>query len=172
MFTALTLNTATPQSDEGVSSLVDAWLSLRDIELNGERNRALYIMKSRGMYHSNQVREFIITDNGLKLVNVYLGPEGVLTGSAREAQELQEESSNATRKTELLRKDKSIERKKMLLEAKIAALNSEFETEKEELDNNYLQQELKTKIVENNRRRLSVKRTGALNSGTEKRKKS
>jgi circadian clock protein KaiC len=105
-------------------------------------------------------------------VNVYLGPEGVLTGSAREAQELQEESSNATRKTELLRKDKSIERKKMLLEAKIAALNSEFETEKEELDNNYLQQELKTKIVENNRRRLSVKRTGALNSGTEKRKKS
>jgi circadian clock protein KaiC len=88
MFTALTLITGPTQSDEGVSSLVDAWLSLRDIEYNGERNRAIYIMKSRGMYHSNQVREFMITDNGLKLVNVFVGPEGVLTGSAREAQEL------------------------------------------------------------------------------------
>ena len=91
MFTALTLNTiVTEQTDEGVSSLVDAWLLVRDIESNGERNRGMYIMKSRGMKHSNQVREFVITDKGLDLVDVYLGAEGVLTGSAREAQQMQE----------------------------------------------------------------------------------
>jgi circadian clock protein KaiC len=77
MFTALTLNNiVNEQTDEGVSSLVDAWLLVRDIEFNGERNRGMYIMKSRGMKHSNQVREFIITDKGLDLVEVYLGPDG------------------------------------------------------------------------------------------------
>src|SRR6185503_12659826 len=89
MFTALTLNTVvSEQTDEGVSSLVDAWLLVRDIEFNGERNRGMYIMKSRGMKHSNQVREFVITDKGIDLVEVYLGTDGVLIGSAREAQQL------------------------------------------------------------------------------------
>jgi len=75
--------------DEGISSIVDTWISIKDVEANGERNKALYIMKSRGMKHSNQVREFMITDNGLKLVEVYLGPRGILVGSEREAQKLQ-----------------------------------------------------------------------------------
>ncbi|MGN6638613.1 MAG: circadian clock protein KaiC, partial [Mucilaginibacter sp.] len=75
MFTALALNTVVgDQTDEGVSSLVDTWLLVRDIESNGERNRGLYVIKSRGMKHSNQVREFVITDSGLDLVDVYLGP--------------------------------------------------------------------------------------------------
>ena len=78
------------QTDEGVSSLVDAWILVRDIEANGERNRGIYIMKSRGMKHSNQVREFVITDNGIDLMDVYLSCEGVLIGSAREAQQLNE----------------------------------------------------------------------------------
>ena len=96
MFTALSMNTViNEQTDESVSSLVDAWLLVRDIEFNGERNRGMYIMKSRGMKHSNQVREFIITDKGLNLVEVYLGPDGILTGSAREAQMLQEETGVA-----------------------------------------------------------------------------
>src|SRR6476620_1052597 len=99
MFTALALNTiVNEQTDEGVSSLVDAWLLVRDIESNGERNRGLYIMKSRGMKHSNQVREFVITDKGLDLVDVFLGPEGILTGSAREAQELNEVTGQVLRK--------------------------------------------------------------------------
>src|SRR6201999_690398 len=98
MFTALSLNTiVSEQTDEGVSSLVDAWLLVRDIEFNGERNRGMYIMKSRGMKHSNQVREFVITDNGIDLIDVYLGPEGVLTGSAREAQKLQEQTGEVLR---------------------------------------------------------------------------
>jgi circadian clock protein KaiC len=83
MLTALNSG-STEHIDENVSSLVDAWLLVRDVESNGERNRALYIMKSRGMKHSKEVREFLITSKGLSLVNVYRGPEGVLIGTARE----------------------------------------------------------------------------------------
>ncbi len=90
MFTALSLNTiVNEQTDEGISSLVDTWLLVRDIENGGERNRALYVMKSRGMKHSNQVREFVISDDGLNLIDVYLGEKGVLIGSARVAQQLE-----------------------------------------------------------------------------------
>ncbi len=74
-------------SDQQIASLIDTWLLVKPIEGNGERNRALYILKSRGMAHSNQVREFLITDRGIELADVYVGPEHVLTGSARAAQE-------------------------------------------------------------------------------------
>src|SRR6202000_891507 len=128
MFTALTLNNiVNEQTDEGVSSLVDAWLLVRDIEYNGERNRGMYIMKSRGMKHSNQVREFIITDKGLDLVDVYLGPDGILTGSAREAQMLQEQTGEILRDNAVSRKDREIMRKRKVLEAKISSLQTEFE---------------------------------------------
>lgn len=73
-----------------ISSLIDTWLFLRDIEVDGERNRGLYVLKSRGMEHSNKIREFLITNEGVKLQNVYIGPDGVLTGSARVAQEAKE----------------------------------------------------------------------------------
>ena len=98
MFTALLFgdeNVATTHS--GISSLVDAWLLVQDIETNGERNRAIYIMKSRGMKHSNQVREFLITDKGIELVDVYIGPEGILVGSAREAQQWKDASGQQFR---------------------------------------------------------------------------
>lgn len=86
MFTALTSsNENNQQADEGVSSLVDVWLKVRDIEFNGERNRGIYIMKSRGMKNSNKVREFLITNKGIKMIDIVVGPNGVLTGSAREA---------------------------------------------------------------------------------------
>jgi circadian clock protein KaiC len=89
MCTALTMQSAVDQADEGISSLVDTWIQVRDLEMNGERNKGLYILKSRGMAHSNQVREFVITSEGIQLVDIFLGPEGVLTGSARkEAQGL------------------------------------------------------------------------------------
>jgi circadian clock protein KaiC len=91
LFTSLTgAGEAAEQSMIGISSLIDTWLLLRIFEANGERNRGLYILKSRGMAHSNQVREFLLTDKGAELVDVYIGPEGVLTGSARMAQELKE----------------------------------------------------------------------------------
>jgi circadian clock protein KaiC len=159
MFTALSLNTiVNEQTDEGISSLVDAWLSVRDIESNGERNRGLYIMKSRGMKHSNQVREFVITDDGLDLVDVYLGPEGVLTGSAREAQQLTEATSIVLKTHALNRKDIEIGRKRKVLEAKIASLKEEFESVQDELNKSYIEEDLKKEIVEKNRRQLVVSR--------------
>jgi len=159
MFTALALNdNKTEQTDEGVSSLVDVWILVRDIESNGERNRGLYVMKSRGMKHSNQVREFVITDEGLKLVEVFLGPEGVLTGSARVTQELMEKTSEAIRDHALSRKDREIERKRMALESKISTLKEEFESLQEELNKSYIEDELKKSILEDNRKELTRKR--------------
>ncbi|GAB3279007.1 circadian clock protein KaiC [Larkinella harenae] len=152
LFTALSLNTIVDQqTDEGVSSLVDAWLLVRDIESNGERNRGLYVMKSRGMKHSNQVREFVITDTGVDLIDVYLGAEGVLTGSAREAQQLQEATGVALRDHAVTRKDREIERKRLVLESKIASLKEEFESVQEELNRTFVEEELRKEIIEQNR---------------------
>ena len=156
MFTALTLNTVvSEQTDEGVSSLVDCWLLVRDIEFNGERNRGMYIMKSRGMKHSNQVREFVISDKGIDLVEVYLGPDGVLTGSAREAQKLQEQTGAALRESAIDLKDREINRKRKVLEAKISSLNVEFESVEEELNKIYAQEELIKKITQQNRNEMT-----------------
>jgi len=159
LFTALNfISTIKEQSDEGVSSLVDAWVVVRDIENNGERNRGLYIMKSRGMKHSNQVREFIITDKGIDLVPVYLGPGGVLTGSAREAQQLDEVAGVELKTHELGRKDREIERKRLVLEAKIASLKEEFESVQEQLNKTYLEEDLKKEIMERIRKQLTEER--------------
>ncbi|SOD82518.1 circadian clock protein KaiC [Spirosoma fluviale] len=159
LFTALTLNNViNEQTDEGVSSLVDAWLLVKDIEFNGERNRGLYVMKSRGMKHSNQVREFIITDKGLDLVDVYLGSEGVLTGSAREAQQLLEETGIVLREYATTRKDREIERKKLILESKIASLKEEFESVQDELNKTYIEDELRKEVMQKNREQMTRSR--------------
>jgi len=159
MFTALTLNTIiSDQTDEGVSSLVDAWLLVRDIEYNGERNRGMYIMKSRGMKHSNQVREFVITDKGLDLVDVYLGPDGVLTGSAREAQILQEQTGEVLRDYALTRKDREILRKRKVLEAKISSLQTEFESVEEELNKISQEEQLIKNVTDKTRTEITQRR--------------
>ena len=97
-FTVLTENGGRLEtSDVGISSLIDTWMLVRDIEVSGERNRGLYVLKSRGMNHSNQIREFILSSKGIKLVEVYLGPAGMLTGSARVALEEQERDARCGR---------------------------------------------------------------------------
>ena len=159
MFTALADNeNVQEQTDESVSSLVDAWLSIRSIEFNGERNRGLYVMKSRGMKHSNQVREFVISDLGLDLIDVFLGPDGVLTGSARETHQLLEKSGLVIRDHAVLRKEREIVRKKMVLEAKIASLKEEFETIQEELNKTYIEEDLKKDFLEKNRQQMTQNR--------------
>jgi len=161
MFTALSLNTiVNEQTDEGVSSLVDAWILVRDIEFNGERNRGLYVMKARGMKHSNQVREFVISDEGLNLIDVYVGPDGVLTGSARKQQMLMEQTGEAIHSHAVSRKDREIERKRKVLEAKISSLNSEYESVEEELNKVYLEEELKKQILNKNREEITRIRRG------------
>lgn len=163
MFTALSLNNIiNEQTDEGVSSLVDAWLLVKDIEYNGERNRGMYIMKSRGMKHSNQVREFVITNKGLDLIDVFPGPEGVLTGSAREAQQLQEATGEVLRNHALVRKDREIARKRTVLEAKIQGLNEEFDSVQDELNKVHDQEKLKMEVLERNRNEIINSR----NNGT------
>jgi circadian clock protein KaiC len=135
IFSSLTLgSSAMEATDVAVSSIVDTWLVVRDIELNGERNRALHILKSRGMHHSNQVREYRLTSRGIVLSEVYLGPEGsLLTGSARVAQEARETAAAIARRGEIRRKQRALERKRAALEAQIASMRSEFETESDEL---------------------------------------
>jgi circadian clock protein KaiC len=122
------------QTEVGVSSLVDTWLLLRSIELNGERNRGLYVLKSRGMAHSNQIREFVLGEHGVELVDVYVGAGGVLTGSSRLVQAAREEAEQRSREWELERKRRDMTRKRRALEARIAALEAEFEAEFEEME--------------------------------------
>jgi circadian clock protein KaiC len=133
MFVNLTAGgNAWEHTDVGVSSLIDTWILLRDMELTGERNRGLYVLKSRGMKHSNQIREFLITSDGIELQDVYIGPEGVLTGSMRAAQEDREKAATAARAQELEHKQRDLARKRAALEAKIAALRAEFESVEDE----------------------------------------
>jgi circadian clock protein KaiC len=120
---------ALEQSEVAISSLIDTWLLVRDIEIGGERNRGMYILKSRGMAHSNQIREFLLTDHGVELRDVYVGESGVLTGSARLAQEAQEKAAMTTRNQEVELRRVELERKRMSLEAQIAALRAEFAVE-------------------------------------------
>jgi circadian clock protein KaiC len=146
------------QTGIGISSLIDTWISLRDIELNGERNRGLYILKSRGMAHSNQIREFIFTNHGIDLLDVYTGPEGVLTGSARYAQAEKEKAQNLLRQQEVERKRREIEGKRLKMEAAIAELQGAFEADKEELEKLIVQEELQLKTREKNREYLAQMR--------------
>ena len=133
-FTSLTHGQqALEQTDVGISSLIDTWILLRDAELNGERNRCLYVLKSRGMAHSNQVREFVLSGRGIHLVPAYVGAGTVLTGSARLAQQARERAEEITRQEEMEQKRRELERKRQVVEAQIAALRSEFTQEEEQV---------------------------------------
>jgi len=135
LFTSLTADqTQLEQTEIGISSLMDAWILLQMIESNGERNRGLYILKARGIDHSNQIREFHLTAKGIQLIDVYLGSEGVLTGTARLAQEAKERNVILTRQQEIARKQRELARKRQVLEAQIAALRTEFMVEEEEME--------------------------------------
>jgi circadian clock protein KaiC len=121
-------------TDNAITSLVDTWLVVRDLELNGERNRGLHILKSRGMAHSNQVREFIMSERGIELKDIYIGPAGMLTGSARVAQEARERAQQVNRNEEVERQQLELKRKHDALEGQIAALRAEFSAEEARIE--------------------------------------
>jgi circadian clock protein KaiC len=129
MLTETMSGSALERTDAALSSLVDTWVVLRDLETNGERNRGLHVLKSRGMAHSNQVREFIVTDAGIRLTDVYIGPSGMLTGSARVQQEGRERAERVTLTEEAERQQLALECKRAALEAQVAALRAEFSGE-------------------------------------------
>jgi circadian clock protein KaiC len=132
VFTSLTRGGEQREDSEvGISSLIDTWLQLRSIELGGERNRGLYVLKSRGMAHSNQIREFQLTSRGIELLDVYAGDEGVLTGSMRVAQEARERAAEADKVRDAGARARSSQRRRRTLEAQIAALRAELEDEED-----------------------------------------
>jgi circadian clock protein KaiC len=134
LFTSLTQGGHALQTTEAaMSSLMDSWLLLQDFEGNGERNRVLYVLKARGMAHSNQIREFLISHRGVDLVDAYIGPSGVLTGSARAAQEALEKAAGLSRQQEAARRKRELERKREAIERQINGLRSDYESETMEL---------------------------------------
>lgn len=129
LFTSLNAEREQAHADQQLASLVDSWLLVRNLEGNGEHNRVLYVLKSRGMAHSNQIREFLLTDQGIELADVYVGPQGVLTGSARQAQEAKEVADGSARVEELEQRRVNLERRRESVEAQTATLWREYEDE-------------------------------------------
>ena len=153
LFTSLTRGgLALQQSELATSSLMDSWLLLQDFQGNGERNRVLYVIKARGMAHSNQVREFVISSRGIDLVDAYIGPSGVLTGSSRVAQAAREKAEALASQQEAVQRKRELARKRATLEQRIAALRTEYETEEAELQ--YLDEQAGTQM-----RLLTAERT-------------
>ncbi len=144
IFNSLTTGSASAPEDSqvGVSSLMDTWLLLRNVEMNGERNRTLYVLKSRGMSHSNQVREFVLSEKGIDLVDVYIGADQVLTGSARVAQEIHEHARMELRKRGHERILRELSNKQKSIESQIAALRAESEAQVSEVNFAIAQEEL------------------------------
>jgi circadian clock protein KaiC len=157
-FTNLTHPDQLEETSAGVSSLMDVWLLVVNAESNGERNRVFHILKSRGMAHSNQLREFLITDSGIDLVNAYIGPGGVLTGSARLQQEAQEKAAALATQEELERRRRVLDRKRQVMEAQVAALQAEISAEEEELQALQDKSNLQRKIAGEERERLALAR--------------
>jgi circadian clock protein KaiC len=147
MYSNLSQGDALEKTAIEVSSLMDTWLLLSDIEINGERNRALYILKSRGMKHSNQVRELVLTDKGIELKDVYVGAAGVLTGSARLSQEASEKAEALILKQGFEFKQRELERKRKILDAQIIAMRTAFESEEDNLKKAISEEKLSDKVI-------------------------
>ena len=164
VFTSLTSGgtaTSAPEDSQmGVSSLMDTWLLLRNVEFNGERNRLIYVLKSRGMAHSNQVREFVLSDAGIDLRAVYLGEDRVLTGTARVAQEAQERAAAGLRQEDHARKLRQLAAKRKALEARIVALQAEGEAEEAEVTFTIAQETLQTSTTQQNADAMAALRGG------------
>lgn len=158
VWTNLTYGEEQEKTDVGISSLVDTWLLLRDIELGGERNRALYVLKSRGMAHSNQIREFLLTDHGIELSDIYLGPEGVLTGSARQSQEAKESAEALARGQKIAARRRELERKRHALEARITAMRKEFEADEEEAKRIIVESQNREDVFSHDKQKMAASR--------------
>jgi len=165
MFTSLTsAESAIEDSQVEVSSLIDAWLLVRTIESNGERNRGLYILKARGIAHSNQVREFLLTDHGIELLDAYIGSEGVLMGSARSSQLAREKAAEVERQQITARKQGELRRKEQLYEAQLQALKGQFESERDAILKELDEEQTRVKSVADQRLEIARLRK-ADNSG-------
>jgi circadian clock protein KaiC len=159
VFTSLTAGGDSQEATTvAVSSVIDTWIVMRDIELNGERNRGMYVIKSRGMAHSNQIREFVLSPRGIQLIEPYLGLEGVLTGSARIAQEAKERAAADDKRSALQRKERLVAQKRAELNAQIEALRSRFETDIAELSRDVAEANSQAEQLVSNRDAMAASR--------------
>lgn len=152
---------AAEATDAEMSSLMDTWLLLVYLESNGERNRGLYVLKSRGMNHSNQIREYQLSERGVELVQTYLGSAGVLTGAARLAQEASDTAEKIRRTQEMDRKRREIERRRLAVERQISELRAELEAEEEEVRRSLEQDAVRERVFLDNRGAMATRRGAA-----------
>jgi circadian clock protein KaiC len=131
-------------TNEEISSLIDTWISVRDLEFQGERNRCLHIVKSRGMSHSNQIREFLLTSKGIEMLDVYLGPDGMLTGTARAMREAQEKVQAARFELDQKRNQQELSLHRVAVESEMARLRAELDQLKREEDNVHSEARIRT----------------------------
>ncbi len=165
LFNSLSGDGSLEQSEVGVSSLMDTWLLLRVLEGSGERNRGLYVLKSRGIAHSNQIREFLLTDHGVELLDVVTSPEGFLTGAARMAREAVERAASLDREQQAAAKERELARRSEALEAKIAAMRAEFEAERAEALRRLQQQHQREDALRHDRGELARHRRAEGDNG-------
>lgn len=162
LFTSLTRDGELADgTDIGLSSLMDAWIRLMDMEANGERTRTLYVIKSRGMSHSNQVREYRITDSGICLTDVYVGPEGVLTGTARASQEAREKAAAARRQEAIERRRRDVARRREAIDRQIAELKATLEAEEDEVERLLAEDDAHEAMLKHDTAALAVTRGAA-----------
>ncbi len=174
-FTSLIMGDASASkeyTDNGVSSLMDTWLMLREVQIGAERNRVLHLMKSRGMAHSNQVREFLLTNHGAEIRDVYVGPSGVLlTGSARDALEAQEKAQSLVSAQETEGRERERERKRQAMEAQIAVLRAEFDVEQAEAAKTIGQDQKRAGVLAGDRVQMAhLRQSDAASTGSRKHK--
>jgi circadian clock protein KaiC len=146
------------QVERSISSLMDTWISLAHNEANGERNRLLYVLKARGMGHSNQLREYEITPEGIKVVPAYIGSAGVLTGTARANQEARERDEDEQARQEAERRSRELQRKRQIVERQIADLAAALEAEEAEVATLNAVRENRRKLVEADRSAMAKRR--------------
>jgi circadian clock protein KaiC len=146
------------QNERGVSSLMDTWISLKDADANGERNRVLYLLKSRGMAHSNQLREYRLTNDGIQMVDAYVGPDGVLTGTARLAQEAREREAEIARKQETERRRREVARKRGAMERQVLEMRAAIESEEAEVAKLIEQEEVREAALGAERAVMAIRR--------------
>jgi circadian clock protein KaiC len=162
LFTSLRTDGKSMQgTDQGLFSLMDVWIKLMDVEANGERNRILYVIKARGMSHSNQVREYRITDSGVELLPVYVGPEGVLTGAARLTQEARERAVATARREEIERRRRDLARRREMMERQIMELRAGLEAEEDEVNTLLTQDDARGAALTTDRAALAARRGAA-----------
>ncbi len=162
LFTSLrTDETLLDGTDQGLSSLMDIWIKLLDMEADGERNRTLYVIKARGMSHSNQVREYRMTNAGIKLIDAYVGPNGVLTGTARLAQESREQAAATRRQQDLERRRRDFIRRREAVERQIAEMRANLDAEEEEARALFTEEDARETALERSRMAVAARRGAA-----------